>query len=188
MSVRLKVKQQAPDVSFIDINGDEHWVDRRNIQLANVGQKTLVSFYREASCPFCNFRIYELAGQMPTLSKKGVRVINVYASSAEEVQRFFDRFSEKMIMVADPDMEQYGAYGIESATLKQKIKAMTTRLMALIKGNLLISSVKGETAKDSKILPADFLINSDGYIVEMYYGRDIGDHIPIDRLNHFANS
>lgn len=185
--MRLKAKQQAPDMSFIDINENEHWVGRRNIQLANVGQKTLVSFYREASCPFCNFRIYELAQKMPELSKKGLRVINIYASTEDEVQRFLARQSESMIMVADPYMKKYGAYGIEPATLITKVKALIGRLSPLIKGNIMLASTSGPVAKDSKILPADFLINSDGFIIETHYGRDIGDHISMERLESFVS-
>jgi hypothetical protein len=32
-------------------------------------------------------------------------------------------------------------------------------------------------------MPADFLIGPDGRIVEAYYGRDIGDHLSIERID-----
>lgn len=186
--MRLKVSGQAPNISFRDIAGNEHWVDRRNIQLANIGKKTLVSFYREASCPFCNYRIYKLHKEMSELKQKKFRVINIYASTKEEVTRYFSRQAESMIMVADPKQELYSVYGIETASTLSRAKAILGRLTPFIKGNLLQASVKGEKPKDSGILPADFLINSDGFIVEAYYGRDIGDHISMDRLKSFANN
>lgn len=37
----------------------------------------------------------------------------------------------------------------------------------------------------NNILPADFLIDENGYIVEAYYGQDIGDHIPFERIENF---
>ena len=31
-------------------------------------------------------------------------------------------------------------------------------------------------------MPADFLIDEQGTVVETYYGEDIGDHIPMERI------
>ena len=186
--MRLKSQQLAPDQAFIDVNGDRHLVGRRNHQTGNRGQKTVVSFYREASCPFCNFRLYMVGENMPKLQAKGVRVINVFASTEEEVQRFLLRKPRPgMIMVADPDMKQYGSYGIETATRTQKLKALIQRVAALARGNLMIADAEGPAAKDSQILPADFLIDEEGEIVATYYGEDIGDHIPMEKLMLFAN-
>ena len=36
-------------------------------------------------------------------------------------------------------------------------------------------------------IPADFLINPDGTIHEVYYGEKIGDHIPFERVEAFLN-
>ena len=35
-------------------------------------------------------------------------------------------------------------------------------------------------------MPADFLIDEHGRVVETYYGRDAGDHIPMERLERFV--
>lgn len=34
--------------------------------------------------------------------------------------------------------------------------------------------------------PADVLIDEHGNIVERYYGKDAGDHIPMERIELFA--
>ena len=36
-------------------------------------------------------------------------------------------------------------------------------------------------------MPADFLIDEQGYIVEAYYGEDAGDHIPFERIEQFLS-
>lgn len=36
-------------------------------------------------------------------------------------------------------------------------------------------------------MPADFLIDEHGYIVETYYGSDASDHIPFENIYEFLN-
>jgi hypothetical protein len=36
------------------------------------------------------------------------------------------------------------------------------------------------------LMPADFLIDEKGNVVETYYGKDAGDHIPMERIELFA--
>jgi len=37
------------------------------------------------------------------------------------------------------------------------------------------------------IVPADFLINNDGTIHTAFYGKHIGDHLPIEKIDRFLN-
>jgi hypothetical protein len=39
----------------------------------------------------------------------------------------------------------------------------------------------------SNLMPADFLINEHGRIIEAYYGRDAGDRIPLERVEQFLS-
>lgn len=50
-------------------------------------------------------------------------------------------------------------------------KAPRLQLMDMATGNLL---------------PADFLIDEQGHVVETHCGRDAGDHIPIERIELFV--
>lgn len=38
-----------------------------------------------------------------------------------------------------------------------------------------------------KIVPADFLLDEKGNVVDLWYGRDTSDHIPIERIYDFVN-
>jgi len=183
---KLVVNDLAPDIPISDIKGDKHWVGRRNIQLANVGQKTILSFYREATCAFCNYRIYQLSQQVEKLSNNGVRLINIFVSDSRNIERVFQRQFESMVMVSDPDRVFYKEYGIQKASHVDKIKAIVGRLFPLIRGNILLARSGAKIEADSRLLPADFLISPDGYIKKVYYGRDIGDHIPLKELLEFA--
>lgn len=47
-------------------------------------------------------------------------------------------------------------------------------------------SLKGLAGVNTtNIMPADFLINEKGYIVTAYYGKDAGDHIPLEQIESF---
>ena len=37
----------------------------------------------------------------------------------------------------------------------------------------------------SNLMPADFLIDEQGRIIDAYYGDDAGDHIPFERIELF---
>jgi hypothetical protein len=39
-----------------------------------------------------------------------------------------------------------------------------------------------------KIVPADFLIEIDGRVVDLWYGRDTADHIPLSKIQRFADN
>lgn len=89
------------------------------MQIGN-GRKLLLSIFREAICPFCNFRVYDLTNNYPGFSKLGLDMVGM--------------------------------------------RGMAT-------GNLM---------------PADFLIDENGMVVETYYGEDAGEHIPMERIEFFS--
>lgn len=43
-----------------------------------------------------------------------------------------------------------------------------------------------EAAKDRPIIPADFLIDSDQRIAKVHYGKDFGDHLPLEQITEWA--
>ncbi|MEW8237222.1 MAG: hypothetical protein AB2727_03435 [Candidatus Thiodiazotropha taylori] len=49
---------------------------------------------------------------------------------------------------------------------------------AVVANGFLPGSMENEIHR----LPADFLIDQSGQLIDVYYGRDIGDHIPLERL------
>ncbi|TAM63676.1 MAG: redoxin domain-containing protein [Rhodanobacter sp.] len=47
--------------------------------------KVLLSFFRDAGCPFCNLRVYELSTEYEKLRARGVEVIAFMASKASQM-------------------------------------------------------------------------------------------------------
>lgn len=169
--MRLFAPELAPTLDLVDIHGQPIMVSSR-------GRLTLLSFFRDAACPFCNFRIYELTHRHAELAALGLDVIAVFSASQAEVRRFAGQRPRPFQIAADPTSGAHELYGIERS-LWRKLKAIVTRLPTLLKGMRLVGLAGLDTGN---LMPADFLIDGHGCIVEAYYGRDAGDRIPLERV------
>jgi peroxiredoxin len=172
--MRLAAPNPAPEVGLVDIEG-------KPVLLGN-NRKMLLSFFREASCPFCNFRVFELTHNYRDLRELGLDVVVVFSSSEKEIRRFIARQPRPFRMVADPLNEAHRFYRVEQSTWG-KFKAMLLRMPALIRGMRMTGMAGMATGN---LMPADFLIGADGRLAEAYYGEDAGDHIPMERIELFA--
>jgi len=171
--MRLSAPSPAPTLEFSDIYGEPVRIGK--------GRRTLLCFFRDAACPFCNYRIYELTQQHKGLLALGLDVVAVFASTDDEVKRFVARHPRPFTVVADPTASAHLRYGIERSFMR-KLKAIVTRVPTLIKG---LSIVGWAGLNTNNLMPADFLIDEDGRIVETYYGSDAGDRIPFERVELF---
>ena len=171
--MRLSAPSRAPLLHFVDIYG-------RRIDIG-AGRRTLLCFFRDAACPFCNLRIYELTHHHAALSSLGLDIVAVFTSTPEEVQRFVARKPRPFTVVADPSSHAHEVYGIERSFWR-KLKGILTRVPALIKGLRIVGLAGLNT---TNLMPADFLIDEHGNLAEAYYGGDAGDRIPLDRVELF---
>jgi peroxiredoxin len=171
--MRLSAPSRAPLLHFVDIYG-------RRVDIG-AGRRTLLCFFRDAACPFCNLRIYELTHNHAALSSLGLDIVAVFTSTPQEVQRFVARKPRPFTVVADPGSHAHEVYGIERSFWR-KLKGILTRVPALIKGLRIVGLAGLNT---TNLMPADFLIDEHGNLAEAYYGGDAGDRIPLDRVELF---
>ena len=143
------------------------------------GKRVLLSFFRGASCPFCNLRVRELIKRYPELHEAGVEVLAIFSASAEEIARYAGQEEPPFAVIPDPEMELYRKYGVEQSQMamframakpRQMMRVMSSRFFTL------------KSMKDKPIVPADFLIDEKQRIYRAYYGRDFGDHLPLDQV------
>jgi peroxiredoxin Q/BCP len=78
--------------------------------------------------------------------------------------------------LADENNKYYREYGIEHSLLSV-LKGAFLRVPILLGG-----SIKGSITT----MPADFLIDRDAIIQVAYYGKDEGDHLPLDLVKKFS--
>lgn len=170
--MRITTPSKAPSLQLIDI-------ENTAIAIGGTGRKMLLSFFREANCPFCNFRVYELTHNYRSLDALGLDIVTVFSSDESQIRRFVARQPRPFRMVADPDDSAHRMFGVERSFMG-KLIAMMRRLPAMMRGMREVGMATGN------LLPADFLIDEHGHVVETYYGRDAGDHIPIKRIGRFV--
>lgn len=172
--MRLTTPSSAPKLAMTDIYSQP-------VAIGDNQRRTLLCFFRDAACPFCNFRIYELTRHHDDLARLGLDIVAVFSSSQDAVKRFVARQPRPFKVIADPSSKLHNLYGIERSFWR-KLKGILTRVPTLLQGMRIVGLAGLNT---SNLMPADFLIDEQGRIIEAYYGDDAGDHIPFERIELF---
>jgi thioredoxin-dependent peroxiredoxin len=178
--MRLTAPIESIDIDCEDIYGDQ-------IKLSDYkGKKVILCFFRNAGCPFCHFRIYELTNKYKEFKGENVEIIAVFSSNKEEVRQHVAKYPRPFRIVADPDLTLYNKYGVEHSG-KAFALAAIFKLHKVIKAFFMGAHLDRKN-KNPILVPADFLINSDGYIDQVWYGRDTSDHIPMEQVMDFIRT
>ena len=175
--MRLIAPSQSIDFATYDIYGKV--IGLRDFR----GKRVMLSFFRNAGCPFCNFRVYELTHKYKDWAHQGLEVIAFFASTPEEVQRYVAKHPRPFRMIGDINLDVYTQYGVERSAFAM-FRALMFKLPRVIRGFAL-----GNLAKKNEhptLVPADFLVDESGVIRDVWYGRDYSDHIPLKRVEQFA--
>jgi thioredoxin-dependent peroxiredoxin len=176
--MRLSPGIAAPHLKTVDFLGNP--VDLETHR----GRPVLLSFYRYASCPLCNMRVRDLIVANASLSDAGLAMIAVFQSSAASIATYVGKQDAPFPIVADPEMVLYQRYGLESRWLGLgSVKVVSRAIQAFVTG-FLPGKIEGPVNR----VPADFLIDQYGRIDIAYYGRDIDDHMPIDKIEAWLSS
>jgi thioredoxin-dependent peroxiredoxin len=177
--MRLKPGDSAPSVRLPNLDG----VDFDTADLS--GEPYLISFYRFASCPFCNLRVRELASRKGELPDR-FGMVAVFAASLEELTRHVAPDEAPFPVLADREGIAYESYHIEHSVIGV-LKGMMTRMPTLMRG-MARHGLPNMSEGGMTIMPADFLVDGQGVIHTAYYGRDEGDHISFDAIKTFSRS
>ena len=176
---KLKSGNFAVNFRVKDFNGKQiNPVDFR-------GSKILLSFFRGASCPFCNMRLRELIAKHDEFKKNNLKVICFFNSTNQEITMHAGKQNAPFSIISDPNGEIYKLYGIESSH--------TGMLKAMMKPLKMIKMMTSgffnmKSISDKPLIPADFLINESGLIHQAYYGKDFGDHIDLEEIKKWINN
>ena len=176
--MRIQPGQPAKDFTIEDIAG--HTIALTDYR----DQRLMLSFYRYASCPLCNLRVQHLIQQYPSYREKGLQMIAVFQSPQASIRKYVGKQNIPFPVIADPARILYRQYGVESSWY------------GFIKGSFRLSALISATAKGylpgkmegkKAMIPADFLIGPDLTVQMAYYGKDIGDHLPIQRIDEWLD-
>ncbi|MBU2862628.1 redoxin domain-containing protein [Reinekea marina] len=177
--MRLSPPCPSIDFSTTDVFG-------KPIQLSDYqGKKVMLAFFRDAACPFCNLRVYELTHKYKVWQDSNLEIIAVFSSPADEVRKYVAKHPRPFKLVSDADLDIYNRYGVEHST-SALFKALFFKLPRIIKG--MIKGGYPQPNPHVKLVPADFLIGKTGKIEQVWYGKDTSDHMPIEQVERFVAS
>ena len=169
----LEKNDKAPEFTVLD-------TDDRSISLHDYkGKFLLLSFYRYASCPFCNLRVDE---SIRYQASRDIKLLAVFQSPKEKVALYVGRQSLNFPILPDPQKNLYKLYGLKSSWFGL-IKAMLTHIPRIIKSIIIKGFYPGSMENGASQLPADFLIGPKGEIVIAFYGKDISEHLSFEKID-----
>ncbi len=170
---RYTLHAQAPKLSLVSIRGAALPVPDPSYSW------THLQFRRFAGCPICNLHIRTFAHQLQTLEAASIKEIIFFHSTAEDMLPYQGQIP--MDCIADPEKTYYKIFGVE------------TSILGVLDPRNLLASFKGLLAKHPKNpaqndpngalgMPADILIDKQGRIVALKYGRYADDQWTVEEL------
>jgi len=148
------------------------------------GKPFMLSFFRFASCPFCNMRMHELVKRYDDLSDD-FTIVAIFDSPIDNLILHAEGHNAPFPILADEDNLYYKQYGIEHSIMGV-IKGILFRMPTLLRGmakGYIPTTIKGNMTT----IPADFLVDAQGIVHQEYYGKDEGDHLPFERVKEFSH-
>jgi peroxiredoxin Q/BCP len=179
----LKIGDKAPKITQNDVFG-ELFSLRKSVRES----KLLVVFMRHAWCPVCNARTHELIKNYDALKEQGYEVVAVYQTVNESLELYAQDYNIPFKLLADPDSKLYYLYQLEFSKTKVAKSTLRKRFDRIYKKGK--KDFQGKDPKRYKVkgegglslIPGDFVINKKGMLEQAYYGKFLGDHLPLELL------
>lgn len=169
----LSIHQLAPDFSTTDVFG--HTIHLKKLQ----GKKVYLAFERNAGCPVCNLRMHTLLKHADNFKKHNIEVLLVYESTVERMKEYLGENTYPFHFIADSGNRLYRLYFVEHS-LPKLLKSLFNGLMDKVsQGKKLFSK---SIPQDGHIttIPSEFVIDENGKLIKVHYGRFVGDHLPVE--------
>lgn len=170
---RLSTNYNAPLFKQPDFLGNEIHLNKYK------DSKVLISFFRGAACPFCNLRIHQLINNFDEFEKRNIKIIAFFAASQSEIAKYAGQQNPPFPIIPDPDLKIYKLYGIEKSFWGMAKTMMNPGKMMNIMRSKYFNM---KSVSDKPLMPADFVLDKNFVITHAYYGKDFGDHIPLEEL------
>jgi len=178
---KFKSGELLPELVLLPVYSSEDGKDDTLKTSALKGKKILLTFNRYVSCPLCNFRTHELLEKYDSLKQNGFVIISVYESTRETLKQYTTQEEIPFIMIADPDETLYKQFKVQKNWFKSFTGLFRDYRRKHSGGKKLFKSNYEREGHLNRI-GADFLIDENGIIKVAYYGRFVGDHLPVEEI------
>lgn len=172
----VKENKQISPIELESLQGDTVLIpDTRNI--------VHLQFRRYAGCPMCNLHLSSFIQRYAELQAEGIREVVVFHSSKGEMLRHGSE--APFPLIPDPDRVLYKEFGVEPS-IKSLLhpKALFAGIRGLVSQGWSLPSRREATLGR----PADFLVDSDGAIIAVKYGKHAYDQWSVDEVIEKARS
>lgn len=183
------IGDEAPDFELQDEEGRVHKLSSFR------GRRVILSFFRYASCPVCLYNIDRLKQQEAMLERAGIVTLCIFRSTPEMVKRAIKRTNnEDTHTLSNVTGSVYNKFQVkrlsEIAVMKSKFSLMPKILMKGGKYYPYLDMKMRSEDKEGvdaamKQLPADFLIDENGIIVDYLRSKKPNDYMSFDRIEAF---
>lgn len=174
--MKLKSGMEAPDIAYHD------YLDTP-FQLSKLrGQKVLLSFYRYAGCPFCQLRFAELLDKFGKEEK--IVLVAVFQSPGDSIKEHAAGTHSPVRIIGDAAERFYKVYGVDDGI---RAWAMGIESAFRFYRSLRMGHKFGKKEGQRNRIPADFLIDEDGILRHVYYGKHMDDHMPTEWVDKFLS-
>lgn len=162
----LKKGQTAPEILASSV------MDEQISLNALRGRKVLIKFHRFSGCPVCQYQIHEFLKHQDALNTAGIETLLFMHSSKDKILSNFKEVKGLHIIPDKPKMF-YKKYNSQFSWKKFFIISSWRITLASIFKGFFPQFNKFEGGVTA--VPSDFLIDENGKIEELKYGKHFGD-------------
>ena len=140
----LNVGDIAPDFTLPDKDGNP-------VSLSDfAGQTVVLYFYPRDNTPGCTRQACAFAFHYEEFQRRGVQVIGVSKDSVASHQKFAEKYGLNFILLADPDRDAIGKYGVwQEKKQYGKVSMGVVRTTYIIGGDGRIQAVMPKVKPDT---------------------------------------
>jgi thioredoxin-dependent peroxiredoxin len=168
----------APSFAAVTVTGESIRLEQWR------GKRVFLNLFRFSHCSFCSLQVWYLAQRYRHWVEQGGVVIVVMESNAQDTQALVDQVSLPFPVIADPQGTLYRLYQAKRSLFGSL--ASLTDLPAVIQEWKQVSSLPRRPMNGPRTrMPAQFLINEQGIIVQAWYAKRLGSFLPLEEVDRF---
>ncbi len=167
---KLNVGDKIPDFKFVTAFSNER---KWHAELALNKGKTALIFLRYYGCTLCQLDIRTFTKKYHEITDNGGKFYIVLQSEPSTIAKDIDESTIPFEIICDSKMSLYDEFEIPCA---ESMKSMADAKTMLKIGEATVAGLKhGEYEGRELQLPATFVMDSDGILTYVHYGKSAGD-------------
>lgn len=174
-----KTGQNAPKIILPSISNDLFSTNTLK------GKPYLISFFRFATCPFCNLRLNMLINRLDEL-KGDFTIVAIFDSPLKTLIKTSKKHEAPFPILADENKQYYKLFGVKKSFLGM-LHGMILHSPTLFKG-MLKGYIPFPITGSMLTMPAEFLVDKKGIIQHTFYAKHEAEHLDFEIIKSFART